>query len=132
MTMSLYLDDRYLVDVATTSGWGDFCRWAEKQDSEQIRALADNGYTEMPVDLLAQLKNAAKPDDENVADVLDGIIKALEDIDAADGDVLIVSDGLGDSDDGEADETDATESLHERASTLLTEAVDKVFGEIYP
>lgn len=95
MTMALYLDGQYLVDAATTSGWGDFCRWAETTDGDTIKAFANEGHTEDMSALLVELRAAKPSEDESTADVVQGIVKALEDQD--DG-LVVVSDGFGDID----------------------------------
>lgn len=92
MSLYLYLNDRYLADVATNSGWFAFAKWGRRvRNSPRLKELCDEGCAE----LLDELRGVRKPKNCDVAEVLAGIVEALEGKRLRDK-VVLVSDGLGD------------------------------------
>jgi hypothetical protein len=85
-------------DVATNSGWADFCKWvAEISGVDDLRHLTEFGWYEDDdwseiADDLRQAIEAGEPtpDQQSIAE---GLLKIVED--AGDGTVLVVSDGTG-------------------------------------
>jgi hypothetical protein len=95
MTLSAYINEEWAADVATTTGWGDFLDVAE--GVAELRQLVDEGFCESPENLRVGLdKVMEKPISPSVQGVVEGLQEAMRDME--EGDVFIVSDGLGDED----------------------------------
>jgi hypothetical protein len=92
MTLAAYRNEKFVADVASNMGWFEFCDWARKQ-GEALAVFADEGYTEDAVALAAQLEKKRK-----IPAILQSTAAALllAARQCAPGDVLIVSDGMGD------------------------------------
>lgn len=96
MGLYLYLDERYLADVATNSGWIAFAKWGRRvKNSPRLKELCEEGCTQHGAELLIELRGVSKPKNADVAEVLAGIVDALVGKRLRDK-VVIVSDGLGD------------------------------------
>lgn len=90
------LDGKAVADVATNSGWLDFVRWVERQNTaEALQHLAEYGWSEQlddaQRDLVAAMKNG-KPsaDQRSIARRLWQTLRAR-----GGATVLVVTDGIG-------------------------------------
>ena len=104
------LDGKPGPDIATISGFVDFTRWARKQEGEELRHLADEGYSDFLPPLERELKAALKAGEptESQRSIGEGILAALRD--RGDAEVFVVTEGFGEAtepgagdDDGEED-----------------------------
>lgn len=99
MSLCLTIDESVPTEIATNTGWGDFCRWCDSLDEGDygnLIHLADHGWTEPLVDLKSELTAALEGDDidADVASVGRTINDLLED--ESDDAVVCVGSGLGD------------------------------------
>ncbi len=99
MTLSLYMDDEYQTEVGTTTGWGEFRRWAEKLDVDKYEALIHlvlYGWSQEAEDIKSQLETALDQDTPADKNVLASAKNLLESLDSVEEDsVIIISDGVG-------------------------------------
>ncbi len=67
------------VQIASNSGWSDFCNWSDTIKSEALKQLVEEGFTEN-LDRLAQelefFKGSKRSKD--VADIAGGILDAVK------------------------------------------------------
>lgn len=97
MTLFAAIDGQPVADVATNSGWFEFCEWVRSigKDNE-LRYLADNGWSDEIVTLTEELAQALEHHEPSADSLLVGsglleTIKVVQDPEA----VLIISDGFG-------------------------------------
>jgi len=99
--MSLYLqteDDDAQMFLASTKGWGDFCRWVATVPAERskyLRELCDKGISQYSDEVRRQLRAAVdvikpSPDVRSIAQVL---------TDAPVSELWMVTDGMGSGED---------------------------------
>lgn len=92
MSMEAIIDDEPMDQVATNTGWFEFCDWADAQtDCEALRHLSFYGHTQRLKQLtdeidVALAKSPPDPDVESVARGLQEIVRARPN-----GEVLIVT-----------------------------------------
>ncbi len=63
MTLSLYIDNEYQTEVGTTTGWGEFRRWAERLDVDKYEALIHlvlYSWSQQAEDIKSQLGNCIR------------------------------------------------------------------------
>lgn len=94
MTFEVYDSDGYIDDFAPNLAWYNFAEWCAKQGGN-LALLADEGYCSNRDALLKELK-AARPDDEDI----DATRKRLIELAAKCADIVIVSEGPEDGEDG--------------------------------
>lgn len=105
--MSLFatINGKGFGDVATNSGWTDFCRWvAEMSGADSLRHLTEYGWAEGEIDgLSAELESAIEVGDptDDQRSIGEGLLAILADAD--DDAVVVVSNGEGEGE-GEDDE----------------------------
>lgn len=94
--------------VASNSGWGDFCDWAQQlTDFPLITDLAEKGtslgHPHGIPDLIEQLQEAVKnePPSDDVASTIEGLLAALHE--NADDEGVYITNGMT-ADDGEEQE----------------------------
>lgn len=102
--MSLFatVNGKYVADVATNKGWSDFVEWAEQRNSTALLHLVEHGWTDDISDLYHVLRADLEKAAPDVRSVGQGILDAIASV--KDGDVLLISDGVGGDGDSEEDD----------------------------
>lgn len=110
--MSYYLDfdGEQVAQIASNTGWGDFCRWTEGLDADdyaEVVHLAAYSWCQNLDDLSAQLAAAAdaKPPEDTVASTVQMILETLAE--RGDAETCNVSDGLSSEEDEVQESKDA-------------------------
>lgn len=93
MSYYAYDSNGYLGDVASGTGWQEFCEWAQNQ-SGPVATFVEHGSTDDPVALADALDELVVVGDADT----EGIRKNLVTIAERANGVLIVSDGVGQED----------------------------------
>ena len=95
MSVAAYLDGEEVAQVATNSGWRDFCMWGAARSGSQLRQLCTAGWSEELGVLERELRVALSSGDptSDQRSVGEGLLAML----AGRGErvVLVVSDGFG-------------------------------------
>lgn len=87
-------EDKTARDVATISGWTDFCEWARELDdeAEEIQHVADHGWCQHLDALEEQLaKHIPQCEDDSAKSVAEGIVELLSQ--RNDAETLVITDG---------------------------------------
>lgn len=102
MSYQGYFDRAFGGDVASNSGWSDFCRWADDLPFDELAHLVHHGYATEPDGLADELRDAlaehVPPAD--VASTAQGILLLLARW-PDDAESFIISDGLGSGEDAD-------------------------------
>jgi hypothetical protein len=104
--MSEYVSttEQEMIQVATTSGWGDFCDWVRETDVDDfpwLHSLVTFGFANDAAMLSDEIEGAirkGKPSND-VKDVATGLLEFLGD--HQDAEIIVISNGMT-SDDGDA------------------------------
>jgi hypothetical protein len=113
MTLHALVDDVDYGQVATVKGWSDFFDWADLQKYHELAHIVHHGYATRLLELAECIDSAleespAPPDVESVARGIEEICRANPDAD-----ILIISDGVGDSTDDDDDDDDDDDGGYE-------------------
>lgn len=93
------------VQVASNTGWSEFCEWVDTTDVEDypsLHHLTTFGFGNDPADLAEDIQVALDeddPEDDDVKSVATGLIKALAAM--KDAEIVIVSNGMTTGDESE-------------------------------
>ena len=85
------------VQVASNSGWSEFCEWVETTDMEDypsLHHLVEFGFDNDPEDLRDDIEDAIRehPPDPDVVSVAEGLVDFLDD--QLEAEIIIVSNGM--------------------------------------
>lgn len=110
MTLALIIDGEFAADVATNSGWSDFCDWTDALDLAiypELIHLVDFGWVDNLPMLQKQIEDGIREirPGASAMEVATGLLKELRKAKKAE--YIIISDGTSDAaDDGSDDDED--------------------------
>lgn len=96
MSIYLTLDTDEPTFLASNKGYGDFSRWAESVDGEELHHLTCYGWSQQPKKLRQQLQAALEnsPPERDTAKVAGQLLSLIDD-----GKVIGITEGFGSSGD---------------------------------
>ena|SRR5208282_3778901 len=104
--MSQYISDENgeQDQVASNLGWSLFCEWAETLDPVkflEVRHLCEQGWEQDPEDVAEQLQEAVEIEGTtpDIIDTAERIIAFIDDEEAEDRELIMITNGIDDSGD---------------------------------
>ena len=91
MTVALYIDEKYVADIGTTSGWNTYSEWLGQGSGESEKFAAD-GFSENLPALLSELGSIHPPEPE-LQSIHAGLMAGLR---SHPGEIAVISDGTSD------------------------------------